>query len=426
MPVTDHTGLIRYLDFPQEVSKALMLILAPICYCSNRPKTIWHISCVLKIKFLPSSNFKRSWKSTKKKQKKHEPWYVKTNKVSVRPAKTQISLGIPPVWSESSLSAWRNLGPVATHWAHSEDSNQTGLMPRLVWVFAGRTLILLVLSCRGYIITKTREWTIGQFKVAWSLHATCLVVSCICMGKLLCRLIHLNGEVALSSHAFEWESCFVASCICMDKLFGRLVNLYGQVFSGRLMHLFEGCLVAASIYMGKLIGRLMHLHLYGQLDWSPHVFVWGSYLVVSCTCIVKLLGPLMHLNVQVDWSPHAFLWFVWGSYLVASCICMPAPFGWSPQAFVWRSCLVASSICMGKKLGRLMPFYEQVAWSRNTFVSGSCLVASCICMGKMLGCLMHLYGQIAWLPHAFVWGSCLVASYICMGKLLGRLMHLYG
>ena len=32
-----------------------------------------------------------------------EPWHDKTNKVTVRPAKTQISLGICPVWSESSL-----------------------------------------------------------------------------------------------------------------------------------------------------------------------------------------------------------------------------------------------------------------------------------------------------------------------------------
>ena len=57
----------------------------------------------------------------------------------VRPAKTRISLGIRPVWSESSLSAWRKLGSLATHWAHSEDSDQTGRMPRLIWVFAGRT-----------------------------------------------------------------------------------------------------------------------------------------------------------------------------------------------------------------------------------------------------------------------------------------------
>ena len=33
--------------------------------------------------------------------------------------------------------------------ADREDSDQTGRMPRLIWVFAGRTAILLVLSCRG-------------------------------------------------------------------------------------------------------------------------------------------------------------------------------------------------------------------------------------------------------------------------------------
>ena len=30
-------------------------------------------------------------------------------------------------------------GTLSTHWAHSEDSDQTGRMPRLIWVFAGRT-----------------------------------------------------------------------------------------------------------------------------------------------------------------------------------------------------------------------------------------------------------------------------------------------
>ena len=63
-------------------------------------------------------------------QSSFEPWHDKTNKVNERPAKTQIC----PVWSESSLSAWRNLGSLATHWAHSKDSDQTGRMPRLIWV----------------------------------------------------------------------------------------------------------------------------------------------------------------------------------------------------------------------------------------------------------------------------------------------------
>ena len=67
---------------------------------------------------------------------------TKPTKWHVHPAKTQISLGIRPVWSGSSLSAWRKLGSLVTHWAHSEDSDQIGRMPRLIWVFAGRTVNL--------------------------------------------------------------------------------------------------------------------------------------------------------------------------------------------------------------------------------------------------------------------------------------------
>ena len=74
---------------------------------------------------------------------------TKPTKWHVRPAKTPNSLGIRPVWSESALSALRKLGSLATHWAHSEDSGQTGRMARLIWVFAGRTVILLVLSQGG-------------------------------------------------------------------------------------------------------------------------------------------------------------------------------------------------------------------------------------------------------------------------------------
>ena len=78
-----------------------------------------------------------------------EPRRDKTNKMSVRPAKTQIILSIRQVWSASSLSAqWIAKDPNFLR-ADSEDSDQTGRMPSLIWVFAGRTAILLVLSCRG-------------------------------------------------------------------------------------------------------------------------------------------------------------------------------------------------------------------------------------------------------------------------------------
>ena len=35
-----------------------------------------------------------------------------------------------------SLPAWRKLGSLATYWAHSEDSDQTGRMPRLIWLWS--------------------------------------------------------------------------------------------------------------------------------------------------------------------------------------------------------------------------------------------------------------------------------------------------
>ena len=57
---------------------------------------------------------------------------TKPTKWPVRPAKTQINLGIRPVWSVSSLSAWRNIGPLTTYWVYSDDSDQTGQMPRLM------------------------------------------------------------------------------------------------------------------------------------------------------------------------------------------------------------------------------------------------------------------------------------------------------
>ena len=43
---------------------------------------------------------------------------------------------------------WVAKDPSFLH-ADSEDSDQTGRMPRWIWVFARRTAILLVLSCRG-------------------------------------------------------------------------------------------------------------------------------------------------------------------------------------------------------------------------------------------------------------------------------------
>ena len=108
-----------------------------------------------------------------------EPRHDKTNKMSVRPAKTQISMGIRPDWSEYSLCAqWVAKDPSFLH-TDSEDSDQTGRVPRLIWVFAGRTFILLVLSCRGSSID---PYTDPQLIIISTPY--CKIYSVVCLSEL--------------------------------------------------------------------------------------------------------------------------------------------------------------------------------------------------------------------------------------------------
>ena len=64
---------------------------------------------------------------------------TKPTKWPVRPAKTPICLGIHRVWPESSLSAVVNYSLSAQRRLWSDWASKTGRMPRLIWVFAGRT-----------------------------------------------------------------------------------------------------------------------------------------------------------------------------------------------------------------------------------------------------------------------------------------------
>ena len=73
--------------------------------------------------------------------------------MTVRPAKTQISLGICPVWSESSLCAHWLAKDLSFLHADSEDSDQTGR------IFAGRTCDFLGFAMRRLIL-KEKFWKI--------------------------------------------------------------------------------------------------------------------------------------------------------------------------------------------------------------------------------------------------------------------------
>ena len=124
---------------------------------------------------------------------------TKPTKWHVRPAKTQISLGIHPIWSESSLSAWKELGSLATTWAHSEDSDQTGQMPRLIWVFAGRTCHFI-----GFVMTRliwARPCEMGTYQIGkqWRLPS---VHPCSILSVLLTQLRGL--EEASDKEPEDW------------------------------------------------------------------------------------------------------------------------------------------------------------------------------------------------------------------------------
>ena len=93
---------------------------------------------------------------------------TKPTKWPVPPAKTQISLDIRPISSESSLSAWRKAGSLDTHKTHSEDSDQPERMSRLIWVFDGCTcrcvsFVMRRLKCKYY-------WKHTMREPQWSLY----------------------------------------------------------------------------------------------------------------------------------------------------------------------------------------------------------------------------------------------------------------
>ena len=142
--------------------------------------------------------------------------------MSVRPAKTQISLGIRPIWPESSLCAqWVAKDPSFLQ-ADNEDSDQRRRLPRLIWVFAGRTVTLLILSCRG----------------SYAIWFSCIICMhfCLCMFAFSCchaMVKNTNYQVTdcssvwISTISLEDVSRFIhcsqlaVSLLCLSAVFPR-------------------------------------------------------------------------------------------------------------------------------------------------------------------------------------------------------------
>ena len=135
--------------------------------------------------------------------------------MAVRPVKTWISQGIRPVWSESSLCAqWVAKDPSFLH-VDSENSDQTGQMPRLIWVFAGcachfvgfvmRWLICSQISKNLQTLSANQE---RKNKLQENLQWSCNICSHICN-----RTVAAVEALVLESHpnvaAHSWCNLIV-------------------------------------------------------------------------------------------------------------------------------------------------------------------------------------------------------------------------
>ena len=92
--------------------------------------------------------------------------------------------------------------------APSKDADQTGRMPRLIWVFAGRTLILLVLSCRGsYVIPPCDQTLVLEiYRVQYMTHGC--TTSSSSWGFLTCIATkpgHLTSLQWNVHHSVYWR-----------------------------------------------------------------------------------------------------------------------------------------------------------------------------------------------------------------------------
>ena len=120
-------------------------------------------------------------------------------------AQLESARGIRPVWSESLLSAWRKLGSLATHWAHSEDSDQTGQMPRLIslhWVHSHFV---------GFVVRRLKYFSHENGSVlTWSTTAWELLLS---------PAIPVAVSMVVTAIKERWKKCFKIMSRCKENHF---------------------------------------------------------------------------------------------------------------------------------------------------------------------------------------------------------------
>ena len=154
-----------------------------------------------------------------------EPWYDKTNKMSVHPAKPQISLGIRPVWWESLLCAqWVAKDP---SFLLVDSDAQADLSLHLVHThFVGCVMLRLILPLQTY-------WSFwlpvyhyifldeysGQQSWCWS---STVVDDCLWGAESVWRVSTTYKDYQRITRGFDWSS-WNGNCSKRNLFWGILI-----------------------------------------------------------------------------------------------------------------------------------------------------------------------------------------------------------
>ena len=221
-----------------------------------------------------------------------EPPHYKTNKMTVRPVKTQISLGIHPVWSETSLFAqYVAKDPSFLH-------DQTGWMPRLIWVFTGWTchfvgfvMRRLIFTCLTALFCTTRmccqlcKADVSQWKATLHNDVRFPTVN----RRIYCRKFFMLSNQML---------CYIRKCI-------RMI-LYKKIMSHWLKKV-------ARILMNHLLS-FEPLHKTNKMTYSPSLIrVFAVRSKASQGTKVSSCGQRRlrsdWANLCLCWVHRSFCWF---------------------------------------------------------------------------------------------------------------------
>ena len=154
----------------------------------------------------------------------------------MRPVKTQISLGIHPVWSESSLcTQWVGTDTSFLH-ADSEDSDQTGRKPTLIWVFAGRTLTLSVLSYFNESLLFYLQFLVKNLQLSCRLPKSTLLSARMSSWSALPSVIHNLWSLGKNMVAKWITGKLLPNMVCLNHL--RCVHYQYSLCLGDLWNPF--------------------------------------------------------------------------------------------------------------------------------------------------------------------------------------------